>query len=339
MIGLVLAVGAGAAGIGFWMRQDTSSGASQTLPLKALDASGSPAPPTAQTGVALPPPSAAVPSKTAGRSSNAARVATSTAAASVPVATPAASRSSTPKPRTASPTPRRTATSAPAPLPAPAPGGTCTKPVFTTSATSGGWSTAGYYVHNNMWNVAEAGPETLYACSYDNWYVITNQKNSPSNLGSVKTYPNVHKDYNGERISSFSRITSTFAATSPHLGIYDVAYDIWLNGVASSNSTEIMIWTDNYRQVPSGDVVAKVAFGGIDYAVWKVPDSTYVAFVPSKPMTSGNLDLLQMFKWLMSKGWLAGTSTMGQIGFGVEVVDTLSTDARFTFTNFSITDA
>jgi hypothetical protein len=189
-----------------------------------------------------------------------------------------------------------------------------------------------------MWNVAEAGPETLYACSYDNWYVITNQKNVPGRLGSVKTYPNVHRDYNGERISSFSRINSKFAATSPHIGIYNVAYDIWLNGVAGNDSTEIMIWTDNYRQVPSGDKVARVTFGGVDYDVWKTPDSTYVAFVPQRPLTSGSLDLLQMFTWLMSKAWLAGTATMGQIGFGVEVVDTLSTDARFTFTDFSVTD-
>ena len=56
-------------------------------------------------------------------------------------------------------------------------------------------------------------------------------------------------------------------------------------------------------------------------------------------MASGSLDLLQMFKWLMSKSWLSGTATMGQIGFGVEVVDTLGKDTRFSFTDFSVTDS
>jgi hypothetical protein len=46
----------------------------------------------------------------------------------------------------------------------------CTKPVFVTSDTNGGWSDGGYYVHNNMWNSSvQLGPETLYACSYRDW--------------------------------------------------------------------------------------------------------------------------------------------------------------------------
>jgi hypothetical protein len=44
-----------------------------------------------------------------------------------------------------------------------------------------------------MWNSAGAlAPETLYACSYHNWYVVSKQTN---HAGAVKTYPNVHKDY------------------------------------------------------------------------------------------------------------------------------------------------
>jgi hypothetical protein len=46
----------------------------------------------------------------------------------------------------------------------------CSKPVFVTADTNGGWSDGGYYVHNNMWNSAmQMGPETMYACSYRNW--------------------------------------------------------------------------------------------------------------------------------------------------------------------------
>jgi hypothetical protein len=211
----------------------------------------------------------------------------------------------------------------------------CTNPVFVTSNPNGGWSDSGYYVHNNMWNSAYVlGPETLYACSYHNWYVVSNQTN---NAGAVKTYPNVHKDYNNVAISSFNTITSTFAATSPHVGIYDVAYDIWTNGVATSGSTEFMIWTENYNQVPSGNLAATVIFGGRTYNVWKTSNNGYIAFVPTVVFTSGTVDLLEIFKWTMSKGWFPSNSTVGQIDFGVEIVSTNGANATFKCTDFSIT--
>jgi hypothetical protein len=210
----------------------------------------------------------------------------------------------------------------------------CTNPAFVTSDPNGGWSDGGYYVHNNMWTKAYAlGPETLSACSYNNWYVVSNQTND---AGAVKTYPNVHKDYSNVPISSFKTITSTFAATSPHVGIYDVAYDIWTNGVATSGSTEFMIWTENYNQVPAGSQVATVAFGGRTYNAWKTPNNGYIAFVPTVVFTSGALDLLEIFQWTMTQGWFPSTSTLGQIDFGVEVVSTNGANATFKVTDFSI---
>jgi hypothetical protein len=252
---------------------------------------------------------------------------------STPSPTPKKHRPTTAK---STPTTHRPTTATPTQKPTPSVSKTCTKPVFKTSDRNGGWSTGGYYVHNNMWNSAEAlGPETLYACSYHNWYVVSKQTN---HAGAVKTYPNVHKDYDNVRISSFNRIRSTFAATSPHVGIYNVAYDIWANGVATSGSTEIMIWTENFKQVPAGDKVARVGLGGRTYSVWKTSDNHYIALVPTAVMKSGSIDLLAIFKWLMSKGWLPANSTLGQIDFGVEIVSTDGRNATFTFTDFSITD-
>jgi len=215
-------------------------------------------------------------------------------------------------------------------------GGTaCKSPVFVTSDPNGGFNDGGYFVHNNMWNSsAGLGPETLYACSYHDWYVVSNQTN---NAGAVKTYPNVHKDYNAVPISSFTTITSTFAETSPHVGIYDVAYDIWTNGVATSGSTEFMIWTENYKQVPAGSRAATTTLGGRTYDVWKTSDNHYIAFVPTVVFTSGTVDILQIFTWTTSQGWFPANSTLGQIDFGVEIVSTDDANATFQFTDFSIT--
>jgi hypothetical protein len=210
----------------------------------------------------------------------------------------------------------------------------CTSPVFTTSDPNGGWSNGGYYVHNNMWNDdAGLGPETLYACSYRNWYVVSDQVD---NAGAVKTYPNVHKDYNNVALGSFAYLATTFAASTPHVGIYNVAYDIWLNGVATSGSNEVMIWTENYKQVPAGTMADTVSLGGRSFSVWKTANNRYIAFVPASAITSGSLDLLELLNWIKAKGWIPSNSTLGQVCYGVEIVSTGGASAKFTFTDFSI---
>lgn len=213
----------------------------------------------------------------------------------------------------------------------------CTDPVFVTSDINGVWSDGGYSVHNNMWNSSGYSvSETLYACAYNNWYVVADA-NDDSGDGAVKTYPNVHKDYADAPINSFDTLTSTFAADSPHAGIYNVAYDIWLNGVAEIGCTELMIWTENFNQVPAGSRAATVTLGGRTYDVWREPGSwQYVAFVPGAAMTSGTLDIKQMLDWMTVQGWITASATLDQICFGVEIVSTGGSDATFAVTDFSI---
>ncbi len=210
-------------------------------------------------------------------------------------------------------------------------------PVFVTSDPNGGWSSGGYYVHNNMWNSAKYRRcnSTLSAWSPDNWQVVTRMNNKTGD-GAVKTYPNVHKDYRSVPFDSFDSITSRFAETSPHVGIYNVAYDIWLNGIAKPGCTEIMIWTGNFKQVPGGKFVQEVTFGSQTYLAYRSPGSGYIAFVAKTNFTSGTVDLLDIMKWSIAKGWLPSQSTLNQICFGVEVVSTDDADATFRVTAFSI---
>jgi hypothetical protein len=210
-------------------------------------------------------------------------------------------------------------------------------PAFVTSDPNGGWSTNGYYVHNNMWNSAKYSPctSTLYAWSYDNWHVVTRMNNKTGD-GAVKTYPNVHRDYRSVPIHSFDSITSNFTETSPRVGIYNFAYDIWINGIAKPGCTEIMIWTENFNQVPGGKYVQDVTFDDRTYKVYRNPRSGYIAFVAMTNFTSGTVNLLDMTKWAIAKGWLPDESTLNQICFGVEVVSTDDADATFRISSFSI---
>jgi hypothetical protein len=222
-----------------------------------------------------------------------------------------------------------------APAPAPSGSAACTHPQYVTSDPSGMWNLSPYFVANNMWNVSGYNvSQTLSSCSYGNWYVVATMDNSKGD-GAVKTYPNSHRDFDSQpQINSFGSITSTFAETSPGTGIYEDAYDIWLNGIGGSSSTEVMIWTENHGQTPSGSVQGTVSMGGRSYTVWKT--GNYVAFVPSANFTSGSMDLLGFFKWMMSKGWISSSATLGQVDYGVELVSTNGAPATFTFNDFSV---
>jgi hypothetical protein len=174
----------------------------------------------------------------------------------------------------------------------------------------------------------------MYVCDYNDWYVVANMNNSTGD-GAVKTYPNVHEDFaSAPKISSFTTISSSFAHAGPHVGIYEFAYDIWLNGVASSGSTEVMIWTDNYNQVPSGSSQETVTLDGQSYDVYK--SGSYIAFVEKTNVTSGTLDLLSFFNHIIAKGWIPSTSTLGAIDYGVELVSTNGADATFTVDGFTL---
>jgi hypothetical protein len=212
----------------------------------------------------------------------------------------------------------------------------CATPAFTTSDPNGGWSAGGYYVHNNMWNIAGYQvSETLRACAHDNWYVVAKMDDAKGD-GAVKTYPNVHKDYDRAPIASFNHLWSAFAAATPQVGIYNVSFDLWLNGIAAPGSNEVMIWTENHGQVPAGRKMETVALGGRTFDVWKTNTNAYIAFVPAAAMASGKIDLLEILKWTASKGWIPDASTLGQICYGIEIVSTNGAEAKFAVTEFSL---
>ncbi|NUP05418.1 MAG: hypothetical protein HOW73_05085 [Polyangiaceae bacterium] len=191
-----------------------------------------------------------------------------------------------------------------------------------------------------MWNWQEGGPETLYACAYDNWYVESTQPDTTS----VKTYPNVHfdiNDLNGEPLSSYETITSTFAGAGPQVGIYNVAYDVWFNGVGwGGGTTELMIWLENFNQWPLGELEDTATFGGVTYDAfyYNDGDANVVTLVAQSTQYSGTLNLKEMFDWAIdTKGWIPENPTVNQIGYGVEICSTEDTMQTFTFTDFSVT--
>lgn len=220
------------------------------------------------------------------------------------------------------------------------PAASCSNPVcvlpLNPTNPQDGITLSGFYVDTDTWNAAGYSvSQTMVVCDYDNWYVVANMDDKAGD-GAVKTYPNVHKDFDSApAIASFATLASSFAHAGPHVGIYEFAYDIWLNGVASNGSTEVMIWTDNFHQTPSGSVLETVTLDGDSYQLYR--SGSYIAFVRASNVTSGRVNLLSFFNHLVAKGWIPATSTLGAVDYGVELVSTDGTDATFQVSDFSLT--
>lgn len=107
-----------------------------------------------------------------------------------------------------------------------------------------------YYVTNDTWNAdGYIGlSQALHVCNYNSWYAIVSMNNATGDF-AVKTSPNVQETWYPTpiKLSSLKSITSQLSDVPPgtgsNYGIWEFEYDIWLNGLADSKSTEVMIWT------------------------------------------------------------------------------------------------
>jgi hypothetical protein len=219
----------------------------------------------------------------------------------------------------------------------------CTKNNAVCTCSNNGCNVGSYYLYDNQWNCGgnNCGPESAYGCANMNntvGFVVTS--NQPKGNTAVLSYPAMQDNFNAKPLlSSFNTITATFDETSPHVGDYEVAWDCWFN----NNANELMIWVDNYNQAPAGNKVASaVSLGGRAYDVWWAPSmgtGGYVVFYANTTVTSGTVDLLEIFKYAATHGWLppASSSTVDQLSFGVEICSTDGQDATWTFDDYAIT--
>jgi len=226
-------------------------------------------------------------------------------------------------------------------------GHTCTDPAVVPldpANAQSGVAKGSYYVTNDTWNAdGYLGlSQKLYVCNYNSWYAIVTMNNATGDF-AVKTSPNVQKTWypTPTRLSSWKSISSSFSDIPPgagsNYGIWEFEYDVWLNGLADSSSTEVMIWTYDNGQTPSGSLSGVFSDAGHTYDVYRrSAPRQYVAFVDRSNNLSGNVNLLDLFNYVISKGWMPRSSTLYQICNGVELVSTNSRPEKFTINNFSI---
>ena len=203
----------------------------------------------------------------------------------------------------------------------------CPSAKFVTSNAQGSWdryangSGGAYNLNNNEWNGSH-GPQTLFANSANDWGVCSSQ---PNLGGAVETYPNVEVPYyalpgGNAPISQLSADRSSFAEKMPDSStnfIGEAAFDLWLNNW----NIEVMVWTDNHKQVPFGRQVATANFFGQNFNVWQSGSDAF-AFVLDHNEQSGTVHILSTLRWLIKHGKIPSSSTITSAQFGWEVCGT-----------------
>jgi hypothetical protein len=206
-----------------------------------------------------------------------------------------------------------------------------TSAAWRSSAKLGIWTDAGFDVYNNEWNKQQAGPQTIWAYSYQHWGVQSDQPSSTS----VKTYPCVQQNFNNPRLSSITRLVSTFAQSMPPVAAsYDAeaAYDMFLNRY----NGEVMVWVDNHGQTPTGGVINQAVISGRRYDVYQGSAHMFSFVISGRPETSGHVDLLMALQWLLRHHYLTGSDVLTQVNFGWEIASTGGAPMNFTLTKFTL---
>ena len=203
---------------------------------------------------------------------------------------------------------------------------TCSDPIFSTSAATGAINIdpspapENWWVNNDAWN-ASHGPQTMHVCSQSRWYAVSDQ---PNHAGAVETYADTEYDVGGrkaqstEPISRFNSITSTFSEAYPSAGSWDAAYDLWLNNW----SIEVMIWTQwaGAQRYWPGVATRALTLDGVPYRFYK--NGSELMFFRSSQTTSGSVNILAAFQWLVSHGYVSSSDVPTQLEYGVEIAST-----------------
>lgn len=239
-------------------------------------------------------------------------------------------------------TPSTSPTSA-SPTPGPTIPAACTDPIWQSTERLAQWTNGNYLINNNVFNATESGPQTIFACSPFSWYVTAQHPAPGGRTGSIKSYPDTQRNFTDRTIDSFTVISSSFDTTAPAVGEWDAAYDVWVNGIGSKSTAEIMVWTSHrYNGVlppPNALETKTVTVDGQTYKAWMRKNGNggnYIALVMDPVRPKGTVDLLKVFDTVAGFGWVKTSDRVAAIEFGFEIADTAGATRTFKLNDYAL---
>jgi hypothetical protein len=173
-------------------------------------------------------------------------------------------------------------------------------------------------VNNNVWNDVDLSQCLDVNVTNANWTILSASHNKPTN-GPPASYPfSLQGCHWGwctpnnpmpKQISALSTATSSWSYITKLTGIYNAAYDLWINTTPTTSGQpdgqEIMVWL--YKQgaiQPVGSIIASnVSINGALWTVWHGGMvTTYVH--NANIVSTSNLNLKNFFADAVNRGYV-----------------------------------
>jgi|SRR5947209_505328 len=172
-----------------------------------------------------------------------------------------------------------------------------------------------YRVENNKFNpVAANQSECINIDTATTNFTVANSSINVATNGAPGGYPSIYQGCHWGtcsinsalplQVSNIASATGSWTTIQPNpapsTDAWDVAYDIWFNHAATTNTrpdgAELMIWLNHQGPVqPEGTQANPATINGVTYQVWSDPQASppYIAYVlPPGTDSVNNLDLL-----------------------------------------------
>lgn len=204
---------------------------------------------------------------------------------------------------------------------------------------------------NNVWNKAAAGSgfeQQIFSEALDGksvygwrwrapWHLVTRVVSQPQLVCGDKPWDEpLRLNSQFPFRAGSKKLTANFDARVDATGTYNMAFTVWAVSAlpASRNAIthEIMIWNANSGQSPGGTKRDSITVGDNIYDVYVEENHadnsgqnanhwTYVAFVSSKPLLSGHLEISAFVDYLLQRGILTGKHYLTSLEFGNEICE------------------
>ena len=246
---------------------------------------------------------------------------------------------------------------------------TTTTTAFPSNCTSSGSATLGPFYNANIY-FSDGNGDTTYVknqnvgantgsietlcdptSSAAAWTVAATMQ--PASAGNVQYFPNtqeiettavVNPTGQGQLLSGFSAISSTFNSTSPPAanGNWELAYDLWFDNRVG----DVMIWENisTARGTGGAHVInSNLTIAGQSYTLMEncgstcAPQSDEIMLVHNTNTAKGTENILADIEYLQGAGYVPSATGISEVNFGWEICGTAGTTENFALNDYSLT--